>query len=275
MPGEGPSPEALVRTLGTQALPLFFALLLALLLVATVLWWLARRYAVPRETDYLPPSAYLLIRLALGFAVVVGAAAVFAEAAEVLGDGHWAGKLDQIFSEAVRQSISAQTFRIFAWATHLGDTLTLTLLCIVVALLLAVQRRRWLALAWTLAFIGNAVLNSTLKAIFARARPLHDETLIHVQGFSFPSGHSSGAVVAYGMLAYVLLHSLSPAQASRAGLPVVLATTALAFTIGCSRIFIQVHFATDVLAGFASGTAWLAVCIGSIAATRHYRQPRG
>ena len=43
----------------------------------------------------------------------------------------------------------------------------------------------------------------------------------------------------------------------------VLLATALAFTIGCSRVFLQVHFASDVLAGFASGTAWLAVCIGA------------
>lgn len=274
MPAKGLSPEALVRMLGAQALPLFMALLLLLLAVATVLWWLARRYAVPRETSQLPPTAYLLIRLGLGFAVVVGAAAVFAEAAEVLGDGHWAGKLDQIFSDAVHQGINAQTFRIFSGLTHLGDTLTLTLLCLVVAGLLLVRRRRWLALAWTLALVGNAVLNTTLKALFARARPLHDATLVYAQGFSFPSGHSSGAVVAYGMLAYVLLHSLPPTRAARAGLPVVLAATALAFAIGCSRIFIQVHFATDVLAGFASGTAWLTVCIGSVEWGRHYRQAR-
>jgi membrane-associated phospholipid phosphatase len=113
------------------------------------------------------------------------------------------------------------------------------------------------------AVAGNALLNVTLKAIFERARPLHDATEELVRGFSFPSGHSSGAVVAYGMFAYVLIRCLSPAQAARLKLPLVLAATALAFTIGCSRIFIQAHFATDVLAGFASGSAWLVVCIGS------------
>ena len=56
-----------VRTLGTQALLLFFALLL----VVTLLWWLARRYAVPHKTSRLPPGAFLLIRLTLGFAVLV------------------------------------------------------------------------------------------------------------------------------------------------------------------------------------------------------------
>lgn len=265
---------SVVRLLGAQALPLFFAMLLVLLLVATLLWWLARRYAVPRDTSSLPTGAYLVIRLASGFAVVVIAAAVFAEIAKALGDGQRVGQLDQLFSDAIRQSIGLPALHTFAWITRLGDTLTLTALCAVVAVLLLVQGRRWLALGWILAIAGNAVLNATLKALFARARPVHDATLIHAQGWSFPSGHSSGAVVAYGMLAYVLLRSLPPAQASRAALPLVLLATALAFSIGCSRIFLQVHFATDVLAGFASGTAWLSVCIGSVELGRHYRQPR-
>ena len=76
------------------------------------------------------------------------------------------------------------------------------------------------------------------------------------------------------MLAYVLIRLLPPAQAARWGLLLVRAATALAFTIGCSRIFIQVHFATDVLAGFASGMSWLAVCSVSIEWMRHVRRSK-
>lgn len=264
----------LIHQLGSQALPIFFALLLSLLLSTTLLWWLARRYAVPRKTSRLPPNAYLVIRLASGFAVLVGAAALFAEIALALGDGEQVGQLDLIFSNAIRDSISLPALHAFAWLTLLGNTLTITLLCALVAVLLVLQRRRWLAFGWTLAIAGNALLNISLKAIFERARPVHDAVLVHAPGWSFPSGHSSGSVVAYGMLAYVVLRSLPPAQRSRYGLVVVLIATALAFSIGCSRIFIQAHFATDVLAGFASGTAWLAICIGSIELTRHYRFTR-
>ena len=99
-------------------------------------------------------------------------------------------------------------------------------------------------------------------------RPVHDTTLAEASGFSFPSGHSSASVVAWGMLAYLLLH-LVP---HRWQLPVLMACAATAFTVGCSRIFLRVHFASDVVAGFASGLAWLAVCIVSVELTRHYRR---
>lgn len=79
-------------------------------------------------------------------------------------------------------------------------------------------------------------------------------------GFSFPSGHSSGSVVAYGMLAYLSLRLLPV----RWHLPSLLAMVALALTVGASRLFLGVHFASDVMAGFASGIAWLALCITSI-----------
>ena len=275
MPAGDAFETTLVRTLGSYPLALFFTLLPVLLLGAGLLWWAGRRYTVPRETSRLPPGRYLLIRLAAGFAILVGAAAGFAEIAIELADGRRVGQLDQIFSDAVRQSSSDLTRQVFGGLTHFGDTVTLTALGVGVALLLLARGRRWLALGWSLALAGNAVLNVTLKALFARARPLHDETLVAAQGFSFPSGHSSGSVVAYGMLAYVLIRTLSLAQASRAGLPLVLAATALAFSVGCSRIFLQVHFATDVLAGFASGITWLAICIGSIELTRHYRRQAG
>lgn len=267
-------PAALIQTLGAHALLLFAVLLTLLLPLAAALWWLAQRYALPRETSALSPGVYLLIRLAAGFSVLVAGAALFAGIAEELGDGERAGQLDQIFSDAVREHTAAWALHAFAGITRLGDTTTLSVLGVVVAAALLLRRRHWLALAWLLAVCGNALLNTTLKAVFARTRPLHEGGLVQAEGWSFPSGHSSGAVVVYGMLAYVLLRSLPPALAWRASLPLVLLAAATAFSVGSSRIFLQVHFATDVLAGFASGTAWLAVCVASIEWASHYRRTR-
>ena len=73
----------------------------------------------------------------------------------------------------------------------------------------------------------------------------------------------------YGMLAYVLCRFVS----LRWQLPVVLAAVTLAFSVGVSRVFLRVHFASDVLAGFISGTAWLVVCIAGMALTRWMQLP--
>lgn len=265
----------IAESIGAHALPLFLAALPALLLAVTGLWWLVRRYAVPHEASLLPPPAYLLVRLAFGFAVLVGGALLFAELAEQLADAGHAqqlGKLDSALSAAVGRNLPPLALQFFAAVTHLADTATLSVLGVIVAAALVWRQHRWLALGWVVAVAGNAVLNVTLKGIFGRTRPLHDTTLFQAHGWSFPSGHSSGAVVTYGMLAYVLVRTWPPAMTRWGGLSVVLAASATAFTIGCSRVFIQVHYATDVLAGFASGSAWLAVCIISIELTRHYRQ---
>jgi undecaprenyl-diphosphatase len=91
-------------------------------------------------------------------------------------------------------------------------------------------------------------------------RPLNAVDGVAASGFSFPSGHSSGAVVAFGMLAYLGLRLLP----QRWHLPVLLVAALLAFSVGVSRIILRVHYASDVAAGFASGTAWLAVCVTGI-----------
>jgi undecaprenyl-diphosphatase len=115
-------------------------------------------------------------------------------------------------------------------------------------------------LGWTMALGGNGVLNPALKQLFARLRPLHAAEGASAPGFSFPSGHSSGTVVAFGMLAYLGLRLL-PKQWH---LPVLLAAVLLAFSVGVSRIVLRLHYASDVAAGFASGTAWLAICVTGI-----------
>jgi undecaprenyl-diphosphatase len=101
-------------------------------------------------------------------------------------------------------------------------------------------------------------------------RPVHDQAIATASGWSFPSGHTSGSLVTYGMIAYVLVRT-TPA---RWHLPVVIAATIVAFSTACSRVFLRVHFASDVLAGFASGTAWLVACILSVELARMVRQGR-
>lgn len=254
---------------GQRPLAVYGVALALLLAVFAAGWWLVRRYHVPHGQSTLPPLVYLTVRLAGGFAAIVVAAWVFAQIAAALGaaDGSM-GQADQAFADTLRTHLPPTALQAFALLTRLADTATLVGLCILMALLLVLRGRRWLALGWVLAVVGNGLLNTTLKDIFARVRPWHGDGPVMASGFSFPSGHSSGAVVAYGMLVYVLARFVP----ARWHLPMALATVALAFSIGVSRIFLRVHFASDVVAGFATGTAWLLVCITSMELTRWYRR---
>jgi membrane-associated phospholipid phosphatase len=256
------------HAIGANALPGFFVTLVAVLVAVGAAWWALRRVVVPHQQSRLSPTAFIALRLTIGFAIVVLAGAMFAEIAEHLGVERRLGRIDQAIASAIHENVSRPTLEAFAWVTRLADVSTLTGLGVIVALALAWLGRYRLAAAWVFAVIGNALLNLALKVVFARVRPVHDHGLVLEQGFSFPSGHTSGSVVAYGMLAYVLVRLLPRPW----HLPVVLMATALSFATGCSRVFLQVHFASDVIAGFAQGLAWLAVCITSVEGVRHYRR---
>jgi undecaprenyl-diphosphatase len=258
------------QALGAHGLLAFAVLLLALVGATGALWWGLQRYALPREDSRLPPLAFLLLHLALGFGVIIGAAALFAAIADELGAEDDMGRFDEAVSDAIAQATPAAAVRFFAVVTRLGDPATLAVIGVAVALLLALRRRHMLVAGWVVTLAGNALLNPALKALFARVRPVHEGGPVVADGWSFPSGHSSGAVVVYGMLAYVAVRTLP----ARWHLPALLCATVLAFSIACSRVFVRVHFPSDVVAGLASGLAWLAVCIVSIELSRWYRRTR-
>lgn len=245
---------------GQHALPLFFGMLAMLLAAMCACWWLLGRYTERIRHRTLSPILSISLRMVLGFVIIVAGAGVFAGLAGQLGAGDELGRADQAFTDALRASVPLSALPVFAVLTHMGDTATLTGLCIGMAIALVTLDQRWFAFSWVVAVAGNGLLNQTLKQILGRVRPLHRDGFVLEQGFSFPSGHSSGAVVAYGMLAYLALRLLP----ARWHLLALLAGVALAFTVGASRLFLGVHFASDVIAGFASGTAWLAVCVMSI-----------
>lgn len=251
---------------GHHALPLYFtglALLMGLgaLLARTLLPWarplLQPEPALPRQAL---PVRQMLLLSAAGFVLIVSAAGLFAEIAERIAPNGRLARLDEALSLAIAQHTPRAWLRGFSLLTHLADVLTLSLLGVLVAALLWRARQRLLALSWTLALGGNALLNPALKRVFERVRPVHEHGLVSEGGWSFPSGHSSGAMVAYGMLAYLALRLLPP----RWHLPALLAALATVFSVGFSRVLLQVHFASDVLAGWASGLAWLLLSLLSV-----------
>lgn len=104
---------------------------------------------------------------------------------------------------------------------------------------------RWLAIVMA----GGTLLNLGLKQIFAAPRPDLLPHLDIVHSYSFPSGHAAGNLILFGALAML--------AGSRAG---YLVAGAMVASIGISRIWLGVHWPSDVLAGWVEGLGWLALC---------------
>ena len=264
---------ALGEQLGLLAWPLFLGLVVASVLVSGgVAAWFAHGGTPPSAEGDVQSrplatsfAARLGTRLIGSFALMLATAGVFTGVARLLGDGSRLQRWDEALSRSVATDVPPAAMTAFRWLTHFGEPLVLTALGVAVGLALWLAGRRGLTLAWVAALGGNALLNPLLKLVFTRARPLHPEGVSPALGFSFPSGHSSGAMVAYGMLAYLAWRLLAP----RWRVPAAMLAAAVIITTASSRVFLQVHFASDVFAGLCSGMGWLALCIGSVEFARH------
>ena len=120
--------------------------------------------------------------------------------------------------------------------------------------------RRIRGAAWTMpvAIIGSGILIQSVKLTFHRARPDVFTPLLHETGYSFPSGHSLISIVVYGLFGYFAMH-LFKHRAARFAVGVV--TVAVIVAIGVSRVYVGVHYPTDVLAGWSLGLPWLVGCL--------------
>ncbi len=133
---------------------------------------------------------------------------------------------------------------------------------IVVGLVLLWMRQWFLLGGWVLALGGGGLLERVLKAAIDRARPPYGTTLLHGHSSSFPSGHAMAACVCYVMLAYVVTQLVA---LDRSRVVMVYATAGLIIAaVSFSRLYLAVHYPSDVLAGLLAATAWLALCIGGM-----------
>jgi len=136
--------------------------------------------------------------------------------------------------------------------SHVGEPPVLGGITGVLVVALALRRRWGASALFALQVGGAAALDLVLKAAFARPRPTAFPHLVHESNFSFPSGHAVG-----GLAFFLALHLLLQRMLPRAWRWVGWLGVALAFAIGASRPYVQVHYPSDVLAGWALGAAWV------------------
>jgi undecaprenyl-diphosphatase len=140
----------------------------------------------------------------------------------------------------------------------LGGTTGLIILGTLLTAML-VRERAWVDLAFLVAaFVGSQLAVAQLKEAFERPRPTYGSVVPLPESFAFPSGHAGGGVAAFGAAAVLVSERL---DSTRARTAVWVTAGILAAASGLSRIALNVHYVSDVLAGWCFGLAWLAACI--------------
>lgn len=160
---------------------------------------------------------------------------------------------DERLITAIQSYVSPSLTSIVNVITFFGSVKWFVLAAIFVCLLLIIAKKYSLAIFVALSSGLGGLINWLLKWLFKRERP-DILPLIEETGFSFPSGHSMGSFIFYGALAFVLIHFVKN-MLLRCIICLLLGLTIL--TIGVSRIYLGVHYPSDVLAGFLVGAIWL------------------
>jgi len=156
--------------------------------------------------------------------------------------------------------------RLMLGLTFLGEPNLLLILSVSLGIILWVRKHRSEATTIAVTGAGAIALNLLLKTLFARARPQLWERTVDVRFYSFPSGHAMISMVIYGLLGY-LLGSRFPKQRWW----IYSLTVVLVAAIGFSRLYLGVHWPTDVIAGYAAGLIWLMACIFSLEIWKQFR----
>ncbi len=157
--------------------------------------------------------------------------------------------------------------------TSLGNIAVLIMVVSVASVFLFISRHRYSAYLLWIAVIGEEVINALLKDAYGRARPSVIPLETKVLTKSFPSGHAMASIVAYGAIALLVGRLADSGRMKRA----TWAVAALAIIlVGSSRIYLGVHYPSDVIGGFLAGFAWLAVLASALSALKFFapRQPQ-
>lgn len=210
---------------------------------------------------------YLGIFLSIVLAVCIVSLILFASLAEDVIENEEIVVVDLELANALYEQATPATTDAFIIVSFLGSQVV-SIIAVVVALYYAF-RRQWLwLLAWVITLAGGELLNVVLKAVFSRPRPVFAEPLAVEIYYSFPSGHAMLSLIAYGMLAY-LLALRTPSRIGR--ILLIFAAVLLVVLIGISRLYLGVHYLSDVVAGYLAGSAWLAACIAAMGVIRRRR----
>lgn len=185
---------------------------------------------------------------------------IFLELGEEVSEKSFIVKLDDSILNFIQQGRYDWLDSILIFITHLASWQGIVLVSSIIFLLLLVKKYYYHAIEIALVTSGSITTNVILKNVFNRPRPGGSHS-VEVISSSFPSGHAMVGLAVYGFLIY-LLWVLLKNKLSK--LLIALFLLLLIFLIGFSRVYLNVHYPSDVVGGYAAGLFWLTFCIGIV-----------
>ncbi|MNF79928.1 undecaprenyl pyrophosphate phosphatase [compost metagenome] len=186
---------------------------------------------------------------------------------------NWVHIFDQHVSEyiqAQRGDLWTVIAKVFAFMGS-GET-EFILFFVIGAILIFKFKHKWETLVFFLGVLGAWLLNTVLKKLIERDRPSAEGWLVEVDGFSFPSGHAMVSILFYGLLAYIVWVNVRQSWRAAWVIPALAAFVILC--IGLSRIYLGVHYPSDVLAGYTVGAVVLMGCMHAVKTIRKRKESR-
>ena len=153
-------------------------------------------------------------------------------------------RFDDIIYKTIHSCSNNIVDKFFIHFTHIGDTVPVIIIACIIVILLKNWKDRFIVISNLLLTVG---VNQALKHIIMRERPPLERRLIKQGGFSYPSGHSMASLCVYGVLMYFVITKVKNKK-----LKILLTSllTLMIIMIGVSRIYVGVHYPTDVIGGY-------------------------
>ena len=207
----------------------------------------------------LDPRAYLTIHIVVGLVACLLTAWLFAVLLDSVREKDVLVHRDEAVASWFHVNGTPLGDRIFVIISLIGSPPAMAALFAAAVLYLWRAKQRTLIVAWVLSYIGGTILDGVMKEVVRRPRPEYAMKFLHYNSWSFPSGHSMGSLIGFAMLAFTIIR-VWPIKNTASRVLVWLCAAIMVALVGYSRIYLAVHYLSDVVAGYTLGLLWLAVC---------------
>jgi len=216
----------------------------------------------------LSPEGWLGLHLTIGLTVILVAGWWFADIAEDMARETVTRQLDEEISSWFHLHATAIRTRLAFGVTFFGSVSFVAAASVCSAVILGLRKCWYRLLALVLVMGGGSLLNIFLKHFFHRQRPVFENPLLTLSSYGFPSGHTMGSTLLYGVIALIVAHSVRKWRWRAVITCLAILWVAL---VGVSRIYLGAHYLTDVLGAIAVGLAWLAFSWTGVETLRRWR----